>query len=155
MFTGKLLVSSLIALGLAFAPVGVPAAEPDAHAGVVRIKLDNGKKWPTDAALRRGMSEIRLAMVDTLTPIRRNEFSPGAYETLAKHVQAQVDYIVANCQLPEQADHQLHMVLEQMLEGIAAMKADTGQAQGAGKISHALDLYGAHFDHAGWQPLVR
>lgn len=68
-------------------------------------------------------------------------------------VQAQVDYVVANCQLPEQADQQLHIVLEQMLDGLAAMKTETGRAQGAAKIVQALELYGAYFDHAGWQPL--
>jgi hypothetical protein len=69
-------------------------------------------------------------------------------------VQAQVDYVTANCQLPEEADHQLHVVLEQILDGIAAMKADTGQTQGAVQIVRALELYGTHFDHAGWQPLA-
>lgn len=153
MFPGKLLISGLITLGLGFAPVGVFAVEPGAHTDAVEIKLDNGKKWPTDAALRRGMSEIRLAVADALTPIHRNEFSPAVYEALAGRVQVQIDYIIANCRLPEQADHQLHMVLEQMLDGIAAMKTDAGQ--GAGKLAQALDVYGAHFDHAGWQPLVR
>ena len=117
MFASKMLMSGLIALGLAFAPVGALAAEPHAHAGAVEIKLDNGKKWPTDAALRRGMGEIRIAMSDALTPIHRNEFSAGAYEALAARVQAQVDYVIANCRLPEEADQQLHIVLEQILDG--------------------------------------
>lgn len=155
MFTSKLLISGLIVLlGLAFTPVGVLAAEPHAHTSAVEIKLDNGKKWPTDEVLRRGMGEIRIAMADALTPIHQNEFSAGAYEALAARVQAQVDYIIASCQLPEQADLQLHIILEQMLDGLPAMKATTGQAQGAAKIVQALDLYGAHFDHAGWQPLA-
>jgi hypothetical protein len=152
MFTSKFLWLGLIALGLTLTPVGVLAAEPHAHTGAVEIKLDSGKKWPTDEALRRGMGEIHVAMADALTPIHRNEFSD--YEALAARVQAQVDYIIANCQLPEEADHQLHIVLEQMLDGIAAMKAASGQAQGAVKIVQALDLYGAHFEHAGWQPLA-
>lgn len=154
MFTSKLLISGLIALGLAFTPVGVLAAEPHAHTGAVEIKLDNGRKWPTDEVLCPGMGEIRIAMADALIPIHRNAFSAGAYEALAARVQAQVDYIIANCQLPEQADHQLHIVLEQILDGLPAMKAATGQAQGAAKIVQALDLYGEHFDHAGWQPLA-
>lgn len=54
---------------------------------------------------------------------------------------------------PEAADHQLHVVLEQILDGIAIMKADKGRDQGAVKIVQALDQYGTHFDHAGWKPL--
>ncbi len=153
MLTTKLLMSGLIAFGLALAPTGILAAEPHAHAGTVEIRLDNGKKWPTDEALRRGMGEIRMAMADALPPIHVNKFSRRAFEQLAGRVQGQVDYVTANCKLPEEADHQLHVVLEQILDGIALMKADTGRAQGAVKIVQALELYGAHFNHAGWQPL--
>lgn len=153
MLTTRLLMSGLIAFGLALAPTGVVAAEPHSHAGTVEIRLDNGKKWPTDEALRRGMGEIRTAMADALPPIHANKFSGAAFEQLAGRVQGQIDYVTANCKLPEEADHQLHVVLEQILDGIAVMKADTGRAQGAVKIVQALDQYGAHFNHAGWRPL--
>jgi len=153
MLTTRLLISGLIAFGLALAPTGILAAEPHAHAATAKISLDNGKKWPTDEALRRGMGEIRTAMADALPPIHANKFSSGAFQQLAGRVQGQVDYVTANCKLPEAADHQLHVVLEQILDGIAAMKADTKRAGGAVKIVQALDLYGANFNHAGWKPL--
>ena len=50
MLTTRLLMSGLIAFGLALAPTGVIAAEPHAHTATVAIKLDNGRKWPTDEA---------------------------------------------------------------------------------------------------------
>ena len=153
MSTTKLLMSGLIAFGLALAPPGVVAAEPHAHAATAQIKLDNGKKWPTDDALRRGMSEIRTAMADALPPIHADKFSPAAFDGLAGRVQGQIDHVIANCKLPEEADHQLHIVLEQILDGIAAMKADKGRAAGAIKIVQALELYGTHFNHTGWKPL--
>ena len=59
MLNTRLLISGLIALGLALAPTGVLAAGTHAHDATVKIKLDHGKKWPTDAALRRGMGDIR------------------------------------------------------------------------------------------------
>ena len=155
MRTGKILVSGLIAIGLALAPMGAAAAEPHGHAATVQIKLDNGKKWATDEVLRRGMGEIRLAMAGALGPIHRNELSPASYAALAARVQEQVDYVIANCQLPEEADHQLHIVLEQILDGIAAMKAESAPTDGAVQIVRALELYGDHFDHTGWQPLAR
>lgn len=153
MLTTKLLMSGLIAFGLALAPTGVVAAEPHAHAATAKIKLDNGKKWRTDEALRRGMSEIRTAMVDALPAIHANKFSRGSFDELAGRVQGQIDYVTENCKLPEEADHQLHVVLEQILDGIAVMKADKGRAEGAVKIVQALELYGTHFNHAGWKPL--
>ena len=154
MRTTRLLIPGLIALGLALAPAGALAAEhAHGHAATAKISLDHGKKWPTDEALRRGMGEIRTAMADALAPIHRNKFSAGDFEKLAGRVQGQIDYVTANCKLPEAADHQLHVVLEQILDGIAAMKADKGRDQGAVKIVQALDLYGAHFNHAGWKKL--
>jgi hypothetical protein len=154
LFIGKLLIPGLMAFGLALAPVGALAAEPHAHAANVEMRLDQGNKWPTDEVLRRGMEEIRLAMAGALNPIHRNEFSAGAYDALAARVQTQVDDVIANCQLPEEADQQLHIVLEQILDGVAAMKGETGRAEGAIKLVQALDLYGRYFEHAGWQPLA-
>ena len=153
MLTTRLLMSGLIAFGLAMAPTGLAAAEPHAHTGAVKISLDHGKKWPTDEALRRGMGDIRTAMADALPPIHADKFSPEAFEQLAGRVQGQIDYVTANCKLPEAADHQLHVVLEQILDGIAGMKADKKRTDGAVTIVQALDLYAAHFNHAGWKPL--
>ena len=153
MLTTRLLMSGLIAFGLALAPTGVVAGEPHAHAATVTIKLDNGKKWPTDEALRQGMGEIRTAISEALGPIHANKFSPGAFAKLAERVQGQIDYVTTNCKLSEEADHQLHVVLEQILDGVAVMKADKGRADGAVKIAQALDLYGSHFNDAGWKPL--
>lgn len=153
MLTTRLVMSGLMAFGLALTPIGVVAAEPHAHAATVEIKLDNGKKWPTDEALRRGMGEIRTAMSEALAPIHADKFSREAFDKLAGRVQGQIDYVTTNCKLPEEADHQLHVVLEQILDGIAIMKADKGRADGAVKIVQALELYGSHFSHAGWKPL--
>lgn len=153
MLTTRLLMSGLMAFGLALASTGVPAAEPHAHGHAAEIRLDHGKKWPTDEALRRGMGDIRTAMADALPPIHRNKFSSEDFGKLAARVQGQIDYVTANCKLPEAADQQLHVVLEQILDGIAVMKANKGRDQGAVKIVQALDLYGTHFDHAGWQKL--
>lgn len=137
-------------------PVASFAAEPHAHAGAatVQLKLDNGKKWQTDDALRRGMSEIRTAMAGSLAPIHKKTFTPKQYEALADRVQTQIDYVVGNCKLTEDADAQLHVVLEQIIDGVAEMKAATGRDQGAVKIVRALDLYGKYFNHTGWKPLT-
>lgn len=155
MFLSKSLLPTVVVLGFV---MGLPAlaAEPHAHAGTaaaVQLQLDHGKKWQTDDILRRGMNEIRMAMAESLTPIHNKAFTPAQYEALAQRIQTQVDYVVGNCKLPEQADQQLHVVLEQIIDGSADMKAATGRDQGAVKIVQALAQYGEYFDHAGWQPL--
>ncbi len=156
MFICKSFISTVVALGLA---LGAPAlaAEPHANgdiAATVPLRLNDGKKWQTDDALRRGMREIRAAVAESLPPIHQNAFTPMQYDALAARIQAQIDYVVGNCKLPEEEDKQLHLVLEQIIDGVAEMKATTGRDQGAVKIVRALAQYGEYFDHAGWRRLV-
>ena len=47
-----------------------------------------------------------------------------------------------------------HIVLEQIIDGVAKMKAATGRDQGAPKIVRALSQYGDYFNHAGWRPVA-
>lgn len=157
MSISKVLVSAVFALALAFGSIGAgSAAEPHSHgdAAAVQLKLDNGKKWQTDDALRLGMSEIRQAIASSLKPIHENTFSSANYEALAANVQKHIDYVVGNCKLPEEADQQLHVVLEQILDGINEMRGSAQKQQGAIKIVNALDTYGKYFDHTGWAPLA-
>lgn len=156
MFRRESFLSAIVVLGLA---LGAPAqaAEPHAHGApgaAVHLRLDNGKKWQTDDVLRRGMTAIRAAVEESLTPIHRKTFKPAQYDALAARIQIQIDDVVGNCKLPEAADQQLHIVLEQIIDGVAKMKAATGRDQGAVRIVEALAQYGKYFDHAGWRPLA-
>lgn len=156
MFVSKWLIPTVTVFALGCAGP-VFAVEPHAHgtkAAAVKLQLNHGKKWHTDEALRRGMSEIRSAMAEALTPIHENVFTPAQYDALAARTQAQVDYVVSNCKLPEAADQQLHIVLEQIIDGIAEMKGATERDKGAVKIVQALAQYGDYFNHAGWRPVV-
>jgi hypothetical protein len=154
----KAIIPAAIALGLALSPAAAPALAGETHshhgtATTARLKLDHGKKWQTDDVLRRGMGEIRTVMAQSLAPIHKGEFTPAQYDALAGRVQKQLDDVVANCKLPAAADQQFHIVLEQMIDGVAGMKAASGRDKGAVKIVQALGQYGKYFDHAGWRPL--
>lgn len=151
----RFFTAAALALGLVLGPLGAAtAAENHGHGAPVELKLNAGKKWQTDDALRRGMGEIRQAMAESLNPIHESKFTPAKFDALAASIQTQVDYVVGNCKLPEDADQQLHVVLEQILDGIGEMKTDKQRDQGAVKIVKALDTYGKYFDHAGWAPLA-
>jgi len=152
MFMIRPRILALVALGFITGAPGF-AAEPHSHGGAaapVQLQLDHGKKWRTDDALRQGMSGIHLAMEQSLPPIHNKTFTPAQYEALAERIQGQIDYVVGNCKLPEEADQQLHLVLERMIDGVAQMKAETGREQGAVQIVEALGLYRDYFEPAGW-----
>jgi hypothetical protein len=153
----KQLGSALLVLGVALGLSG-PASAATGHEGHgaagVEMKLDNGRKWQTDAPLRQGMGEIRVAIAAALPRIHEGRFAAADYVALGERVQQQLDYVVANCKLPEEADLQLHIALAKILEGIGALKEPSGQVEGVLAIVAALAAYGEHFDHPGWQPLA-
>lgn len=158
MVIGKTILPAVFAIGLGFGLAMAPAAAAETHshqaaATPAKLTLDHGKKWQTDDVLRRGMGEIRGAMAQSLEPIHKGAFTSAQYDALAARIQARLDDVVANCKLPEAADRQLHLVLEQIIDGVGGMKAATARDKGAVKIVQALDQYGKYFDHAGWQPL--
>ena len=154
----KRLAAALLALGLAAGPVGIVSADaPDGHNGhgvpAMELRLNNGQKWQTDEVLRAGMSQIREVMDASLPPIHSGRYSAADLSALGDWVQEQVDVVVANCKLPEEADLQLHVALTQILDGVNTMKEEGRQELGAAAIVQALNAYGDHFDHPGWKPL--
>jgi hypothetical protein len=152
------IAASLIAMALTIGLSGsVFAAAPHGHDGhrapAIELQLNNGQKWQTDEALRTGMTQIRAALEASLPLIHAERYSAAEFSALADRIQEQVDNVVGNCKLLEEADLQLHVALAQILEGINAMKAPSGQEQGVVAIVQAVNAYGEHFDHPGWKPL--
>ena len=135
-----------LALGFALALAGAAAAAGESHehghgAGEAKLVLDHGKKWQTDAPLRKGMENIRAVLATGQKP-----------EALAELVNAEVAYIVQNCKLPEDADAQLHLLIAELLAGADAMKGEQPR-EGAERVAKALDRYGEFFEHPGWRKL--
>lgn len=122
----------------------------------VQLKLDNGKKWPTDAALRDGMNQIKKLMEAQAQAIHKNTLSAAKYTTLAGSVSKATADIFKNCKLNQDADAVLHIILAQILDGMKAMKSAAkieDQRAGAVKIVTALEQYPQYFSHEGWVPL--
>ncbi|CAM5280709.1 DnrO protein OS=Afipia felis OX=1035 GN=BN961_03141 PE=4 SV=1 [Afipia felis] len=158
MFTTKHFSVAALAVSLALS-VPASAATEHAHGGhdgtALELTLNNGQKWPTDEVLRRGMDEMRSAIERSLGRIHAGQFTSADYVALADRLQQQVDFVTANCKLPEEADAQLHIVLAEILEGMGAMKNGSDRLQGALRTVLALEAYGRHFDHPNWTPVKR
>ncbi len=152
-----LLVLSLGAGGSALA-ADKAAHEHEHHHGAkpAALQLNAGKKWETDAPLRKAMGEIRQSMAASLDAIHHNRLPAKDYAALAHKVESAVGDMIANCKLGAQADEQLHGVIAELLAGAEQMsgKAKHGKPRdGAVKVVVALDKYGKYFDDPGYQPL--
>lgn len=151
--------TALLAGLLVLSPAGWTAdrnhSHDDHHAAP--LTLDHGKRWPTDAPLRRGMDSMRAAVVGALPAIHAGKYPVASYQGLATRLEGDVGFIVANCRLDERADVQLHGVLARLSAGIEQLKNrdKVGKRQdGVLQVVAALNAYGEHFDHPGWQALA-
>lgn len=155
-----LTVISLAAAGPALAANNAAHDHGDAHANdgaTTTLELNAGKKWETDATLRKAMGDIRQTITASLHAIHENRLPAKGYGTLARKVEGAVGEIVANCKLEPKADAQLHLIVADLLAGAEQMAGKAKQAKrqdGAVKVIGALEKYGTYFDDPGFQPIA-
>ncbi len=149
-------IAASLALGLSAPTL---AAEEHAHdhaAAGATLQLNQGAKWQTDEALRKGMGNMRAALAQDLELIHANKASAAQYDALAAKLNGEVAYVVQNCKLDPKADAELHKVIAEVLGGAEAMQgkeAGVERRDGAVRVLKALEAYGEHFDHPGWRNL--
>lgn len=119
------------------------------------LQLDNGDKWAIDPPLRKAMGEISNAMRTSLEAIHQDRLPAKEYAALASQVNEGVAYMVANCELPPDADAQLHMVIAQLMAGSKKMASGSDvRRDGAVQVLGALDAYAHYFDDAEFVPVT-
>ena len=152
----KALRPTLLLLSLLIASP-LHAAEPHHHhaQGPAKLTLDHGKKWASAPPLRQRMSNLRAAFAGQVAAIHAGSLPAGDYKALGEKTQAEVAGIVAECKLEPKADAMLHLIIADMLAGADIMMGKTPgkPAAGAHRVVMALNQYGQHFEHPGWQPL--
>jgi hypothetical protein len=119
-----------------------------------QLRLDAGRKWQTDAALREGMSGIRSDVEAAIAPIHSDRYTPADYEKLAGGIEERLNGIIAHCKLAPDVDAQLHLVIADVFGGTSAMNAEGNRTAGVVRIIEALDAYGNYFDHPGWTKIA-
>ncbi|MCC7403691.1 MAG: DUF3307 domain-containing protein [Bdellovibrionales bacterium] len=98
------------------------AAPASAEKSSTELKLNQGKKWPTDKALRQNMTAIQKLMNDSMAKIHEGQFADGDYLKLADQVDGNLKDIFKNCKLPVEADAQLHVILAEMTKQLMVLK---------------------------------
>lgn len=135
---------------------------PDAHAhdhdghgaAGATLRLNDGKKWETDASLRAGMQAIRDELAPAIDAIHHGKYTSAQFDALGAKLEKHLLEIMANCKLPPDADAQLHILLVDFFAGAKSMKAGDERKQGAVKILRSLESYASHFEHPDWKPIV-
>lgn len=151
------LVAAALAAALVFGPAPFALAQHghgDAHAPS-QLTLDHGKRWTTDAPLRRHMGDIRTTMAANLERIHAGTLPAAEYAKIGATVEGKVGSIIADCKLPPEADAMLHVIVADLVAGADIMqgKAQGDRAAGAHKVVTALDGYARYFDDAAFEPL--
>lgn len=142
---------------LCLAPGALQAQAVDAHAAHAHehedagaLTLNGGQPWDTDAPLRRGMMQIRVASAMLVPAYAARQLPAAQAQQLGEAVRESVATMIAQCQLAPDADANLHVILGRILAATSALESDPLSAQGIPAITAALDEYGHYFQHPGW-----
>lgn len=158
--TWNKIANALAAAGLAASLAGPALAQTAAHshdaATSHKLGLNQGHKWASDEALRKGMGRIRELIAPRLGDAHAGKLTATQYRELAKQVETEVGGIVATCKLEPKADAMLHLVIADLGEGadvLAGKNTKRRPAQGLIKVAQAVNDYGRHFEHPGFKPI--
>lgn len=110
-----------------------------------------GEKWATDAPLREGMSGLNQAFSQAHEAFAQGQLDADGAQTLADQAEEQVRFLFANCNLPADADAELHHLLEAVLAAAASLRAQDDPHPGLHQLHRVLRAYPAYFDHPGWE----
>jgi len=111
------------------------------------------KRWAVDAPLRAGMGKIRAA-VESLGHHEMGHLDKKQVVTLAAEIDAQVQYLIANCKLDPKADAALHGIIGPLLAGAKALRDHPQEAAPVAMMRAALNDYPRYFDDPDWLPLA-
>lgn len=113
-----------------------------------------GHRHATDAALRKGMADIRIA-VGMLGHAEHGHLDAAQVRRLAADIEGAIGGIVAECKLDPQADAALHGIIGRLGAGVAALKAHPGDATPVAGMREALEDYARVFDDPGAATVAR
>lgn len=116
----------------------------------LELVLNNGKKWNSDAPLRRGMNKIHKLVKENLVKIENEKMEDQDFSNLANKVQANLDSIFKNCKLEPEADAQLHIILSQIMKAkmnLSKNNSPKKKAKAVHQIISAYESYLKYFEH--------
>lgn len=132
---------------------GAPKAAT-AEAAKPSSKTADGKKWLTDAQLRKSMDAIRIVVQTNLPKVHGFKATDADYAAIAKQIDAEVAVIFQQCKLAPDADAALHEILLPIMDATKTLNEGTIKRFAFVKILKSVNEYGEQFDHPGWKPVA-
>lgn len=114
------------------------------------LKLNAGKPWQTDAPLRDAMMNIRQATQGAEALQKAKGWDATQANALAKTIRDNIAFMVANCQLPPDADATLHVLIGRLATAADQLEQSEHRAAALIRIHDTLQLYPHYFYHTGW-----
>jgi len=148
-------LAAILLLGAGPAAAGEAKAHGDHHhheAGSATLKLNDGRKWATDAVLRKHMEAFQATLAEKIPAIHEGKLDAAGYADLAGKLEEHLHAIMGECRLAPEADAQFHVLLVEFFAGIQAMKGDGDRMKGAVQIVRGLGTYETFFEHPGFEP---
>ena len=130
------------------------AESPDLSSSTLR--LDQGRKWPTDEPLRRYMGEIRDTLALQRSTILARNLMPEEAVPIGATIEGRVAAILTDCSLAPQAAHNLHLVVADLVQAADILQGRVrgSPMQGAAMAMRAVQMYATYFDHPNWKPVL-
>ena len=116
----------------------------------LKLTLNDGKKWPTDEALRVNMEAIHGHIKERLHKIHKNQMTSEDFKDMGSKIKKNVDLIFKNCKLEPAADEQLHIILSSVLSANSSLLGKASSEEKKKSVEAILGRYKdyvGHFDH--------
>lgn len=113
----------------------------------VKLELNDGQKWATDAPLRQGMDVLHKEIVPLYKAHKDKSLKAEDAKAYAGTIRTQIDFFFNNCNLEPKADAILHIILADLLKAAAVLEKDPLSEEGIPAAVHALHAYESHFEH--------
>jgi len=154
----------LAALLLSFG-AGLPAQASGAHVhgdsaaheslqGPV-LRLDGGRQWATDEALRGHMEGIRDELARRRDAIAAGRLERDDARALGLAIERRVAGILTDCRLEPQADANLHLIVADLVAAADVLQGKSKRPveRGAHQAVRAAQMYATYLAHPGWTPV--
>lgn len=111
------------------------------------ITLNNGKKWETDADLKKLMGNINTELQKVKKLEKSGKAGPKTYEHFYHSIETSTQKIINSCKMPEGMHENYHVILEDILNTSEELKDAEKQKGVTAKMTETMKKYTEYFDH--------